>query len=307
MAKKPKPNIYVPAVTNELKGVAVGFIIWGLLLLISISAYAFMLNNERNENNKFTTDTLANVTEPCTLETTVHFDNEPIDFIIKSPSGTRYAPDGCDGYVIDMERKTITMKVHTDETGSWTVDYNKKSNLTLDIGAEQNPKEELYITRVMLNTEQNLFNFMVKYDSDDFFDIPLHAIAQLTSPSLNKTITLFDNTVAINEQNRVTLTENQIPYADDWILEIKTYEDLNVDRYHPDESDEDIPSDTFTTDDEGQTLHSIDDMEPTPEPTTNPLDNHVDGLNVSTYEGSVELEFMRTHISIQPPNHDTAY
>ena len=309
MRKKQRPNIYVPAVTNELKGLAVGFIIWGLLLFAAISAYAFMLNAERLENDKFQTDQLDNVTGECLLKTIVHFDKEPVDFVIKSPTGTRYSSDGCDGYVVDMDLKTITMSVHTKDTGTWTIDYNQKSNKSLQIGTEQEDPEELYITRVILNHEQKLFSFMVCYDSTEFFDIPMRALAQMTSPSRNQTLTLFDDAVEVNEQNRVELTDNQIPYADDWILTISTYEDLSVSRYTPDESDDDSSSNPYRDDgDEGQTLHSIDDMpviEPTPTP--NPLVNHVDGLNVSTYDGPTDLKYVRTNISIKETDHDTTY
>lgn len=272
--KKKKPNVYIPETASNLVSTAVGFIIWGVLLLIALSAYAFVLNNQRLENNKFFSEQLKNVTDTCTLETTVKYDVEPIDFVLVSPSGSRYAADGCDGYIIDKNQKTIKMTIHTKDTGTWKIDRNQKGNSQVFITTEQLPEEELYITRVSLIPDQKIFNFTVKFDSDKRFTQEIKAIATMKSDSLDVEFELFNDIVEVNRTNQIKLAENQIPYADDWQLTIETRAT-------------------------GNQLLNLQD------PLGNPSDT--EGLNVKTYTGNTEVLYRRNYISVKEEEHNTEY
>ena len=264
--KKAKPNVYIPETAANLISTATGFVLLGILLLVGLSVYAFKLNSDRTANNKFYTEPLKNITDECTMEVTVKYDVEPIDFVIISPNGSRYAADGCDSYIIDENQKTIKMVVHTKDTGSWTIDKNLKSNNIINITTEQLPFEELYITRVSLIPDQNLFSFTVKLDSDKRFTQELQAVAILESKSLGQEIELYNDTIEINRPTSVTLLENQIPYADDWELTI----------------------DTRSTGNQTE------------------LNQHVDGLNIKTYTGNTNLLYRRNGIVVKKEEHDTA-
>lgn len=264
--KKAKPNVYIPETAANLISTATGFVLLGILLLVGLSVYAFKLNSDRTANNKFYTEPLKNITDECTMEVTVKYDVEPIDFVIISPNGSRYAADGCDSYIIDENQKTIKMVVHTKDTGSWTIDKNLKSNNIINITTEQLPFEELYITRVSLIPDQNLFSFTVKLDSDKRFTQELQAVAILESKSLEQEIELYNDTIEINRPTSVTLLENQIPYADDWELTI----------------------DTRSTGNQTE------------------LNQPVDGLNVKTYTGNTNLLYRRNGIVVKKEEHNTA-
>lgn len=263
---KKKPNVYIPVMASNLLGTAAGFVVWGVLIMLAVSVYAFKLNSDRAENNKFFTEPLKNITDECTMEVTVRYDVEPIDFVLISPRGSRYAADGSDSYIVDTNQKSIKMVVHTQDTGAWSIDRNQKSNNVVDVSTEQLPFEELYITRVSLIPDQNLFAFTVKLDSDKRFTQELNATATLESKSLGEELELYDGTIELNRPTSVKLLDGQIPYADDWELVIETH----------------------ATGAQAS------------------LDQPVDGLNVKTYTGNTNLLYRRNGIVVKKEDHDTA-
>ena len=89
----------------------------------------------------------------------IHYDREPVDVTLITPSGKKLKPQYADIYEIDYDTKTITIMEDSNESGLWTIELNKKSNIQVTYSFITKPSDTLYIKNAEItdiNGEQYL-------------------------------------------------------------------------------------------------------------------------------------------------------
>ena len=115
-----KPN------TRHTGILSIFFFSVGILLFIASVIAGYLLSDQRLARESFTSHDLYTMDAPGTLEITIQFDKEPVDFVLVSPSGERFPSDSLDD--LEETNDTLSVSLETQDTGPWTIEYNQKSN-----------------------------------------------------------------------------------------------------------------------------------------------------------------------------------
>ena len=123
-----KPN------TRHTGILSIFFFSVGILLFIASVITGYLLSDQRLARESFTSHDLYTMDAPGTLEITIQFDKEPVDFVLVSPSGERFPSDSFED--LEETNDTLSVSLETQDTGPWTIEYNQKSNNTVTVTAD---------------------------------------------------------------------------------------------------------------------------------------------------------------------------
>lgn len=123
-----KPN------TRHTGILSIFFFSVGILLFIASIIAGYLLSDQRLARESFTSHDLYTMDAPGTLEITIQFDKEPVDFVLVSPSGERFPSDSFED--LEETNDTLSVSLETQDTGPWTIEYNQKSNNAVTVTAD---------------------------------------------------------------------------------------------------------------------------------------------------------------------------
>lgn len=116
-----KPN------TRHTGILSIFFFSVGILLFIASVIAGYLLSDQRLARESFTSHDLYTMDAPGTLEITIQFDKEPIDFVLVSPSGERFPSDSFED--LEETNDTLSVSLETQDTGPWTIEYNQNPTM----------------------------------------------------------------------------------------------------------------------------------------------------------------------------------
>ena len=108
-------------------------IVFGITLIaaVGIILYMNMMNSNSSAKNEMIAYKLGDMNKKGQVGVELKYDIIPPDVILQSPSGTMFTEKSAKSYTLDEENKTITVIADKEETGMWSVSFNKKDNLNI--------------------------------------------------------------------------------------------------------------------------------------------------------------------------------
>lgn len=129
-------------------------IIIALIVMINIALLILWLQtlNLINDKNTQKTYNLGRITQYGYVGAILHYDTEPMEISLVSPSKKEIKSEMMDIYNIDKKTKTITALYDTKELGTWKIRINEKSNNVIKYEFIQRPSNVIHLTEVNITT-----------------------------------------------------------------------------------------------------------------------------------------------------------
>lgn len=222
MRKRPrklydKLGNYVPN-TGKAKTAAVGLAVTAFSVFLCFIALAFFLNWQAARRYDMREQFLLSTERPCTIEISIAFDREPIDFNIVTPTGEWKGTADFTSYEITDNQINATLV--TDLQGDWMIRYNIKSNRNTDISVTEKDIERLYIKdfNIEVNGEVLTLSFTPAFGDLSDQTTQLTCSAVLIS-GVDRYI-LYDGNMTLNvhASMKYTVDPQVIAAHDDWML-----------------------------------------------------------------------------------------
>lgn len=191
---------------NRQGAKALPFILGGILLFLVFAGIALHAHNDRTGRETFRTEYLRTIEEAGTLDIVFTHEKEPIDIILLSPDGNRYAEEDVEriGYYDQTDTKT-TISLYTDALGDWYVEYTSKSNDDIKVEGTWTPGAGMQITNTSVRQTENRLWFYytpVFHGATDPSE-PTDLRAYITLENGQKTVTLYNGSIVLNQEQEL--------------------------------------------------------------------------------------------------------
>lgn len=198
-------------------------ILFATVLLALFLYFAYQMADIRDKHTIMQSMTLCEVTEPCTIQTTVTFDNEPIEIQLITPSGKHYAEAEFNTYEITDNK--IICTVNTDEIGEWKVEYNNLTNTDVKITYDLLPPNQLYFENVKINNDAKNFTVSLKtiYQDQSDKNTKVNCLIRMSSDTKNKSVAIYDAEIPINQELTLECNTSNLVTGTNWQFSIQTY------------------------------------------------------------------------------------
>lgn len=220
-----RPDYYRPK-DGPIKLLAV---LLGVLSLTAFALFAFGAQTaslSRQSRQDMQTKPLATVEQPCQLELTVEYDKEPIDAVLISPSGIRFAKEDLSAYA--DTGTSLKLNLVTEETGDWQIEYNQKSNRDLNLTVNQSYADQIFLRDLETWTSPaagDLYlQFTPLYQDGSDTETTIHCSITAEQFSMSHSALVYNGTLPVNKQAKIQLDMKSLP-SDQYRLWIHTSSD----------------------------------------------------------------------------------
>lgn len=216
MAKNDKPISF---------GMIYGAICAGILIISGVIVLNSIYQQHRSDKQMHAY-VLGEATSCGYIGVKITYDIEPVDVILYSPDGQKFAPDTMASnvqYNVDEKHHTVTLLADSDKLGIWSAEFNTKKNKKIDYCLIQTPSDTLYMTPAVLYTG-NDGAYHVKFSTS--MSAKEHDTARC-SMILEKTsfsYCISDTTINLNEETDIPITFPDHVFTDeDYTLKVSVY------------------------------------------------------------------------------------
>ena len=118
----------------------------GSLIVFGIVALMIMISYT-SDKNAMQSYIVGEATKKGYIGVKITYDKEPVDVILCDPEGHKYRTDSQNVYYeIKDDEKTVVLLADSDVLGTWSVQFNTKSNKNINYCMIETPSETLYIS-----------------------------------------------------------------------------------------------------------------------------------------------------------------
>lgn len=144
-----------------------------LIIVFVITAFAAIImcvttniNNSVSTKNEMISYSLGNAIHGGRVGVQLKYNVSPPDLVLQSPKGTMYNKTSAESYEIDTENKTITIFAISDETGIWSISFNKKDNTEISYEMLLSSIAGLTLTETDIIRLEDTYYLGFKYKAD---------------------------------------------------------------------------------------------------------------------------------------------
>jgi hypothetical protein len=197
------------------------------IIVIGVIALILWYNPERGKNN-MNSYVLGEATQCGYIGVKIAYDKEPVDVRLYSPDGRQYTKDSPDvSYDVSENENYLTLLADSDELGMWSVEFNTKTNKSIDYTLIQEPSETLYLSHPSLYADEEGYHHLVFSTSiSDTENVTAKCSLILNKPSFS--YQLYFEDVELNKEVDIRLEFPKHVFTDeDYTMKINVSTDDN--------------------------------------------------------------------------------
>lgn len=189
-------------------------VVLGLAIFAGFAWMALKASDKRMANRAMVTDFLCETQIPCRLILTAEYDSEPMDLALVSPKGESYGPAQADVYN-DNGSGLITMELLTQESGSWNIKYNQKTNNSISFHVRQEYAKQVFLTvsepEVKQATKRTYLTVTPQFEDGSDTKTKIMCNVTLTNISASSGKVVYSGQISLNRSTRVQLDIGALP------------------------------------------------------------------------------------------------
>lgn len=186
-------------------GMVYGAICAGIVLVVGMIILHSVLQ-QRQSDNKMHAYVLGEAESCGYIGVKIAYDLEPVDVLLYSPDGQKFAPGAMNVYYkVDEDEHTVTLMADSDKLGIWSAEFNTKKNKKIDYCFVQTPSDTLYMNNPVLYIGDDggyHVKFTTSVSSKDYDEVRCSIMLEKTSFSYCVT----DVKIPTNEEVDIPLT-----------------------------------------------------------------------------------------------------
>lgn len=194
-------------------------------VLIVLTIYGliwFSIKTKTDAQNKLQEIGTVTIEYPSELTFTLEYDTEPVDLMFTSPSGQEYKSTDENANFTLQENQSETFTIATDEIGTWSFSYNKKTNQDCQPHATVTPLNQVYLWDTAIDqtpTELTITTTPI-YGNQEKHNYYVDITVQVTSKTTKQSCILSSALTSVNTPITLSCVTSGLRYADDWVITI---------------------------------------------------------------------------------------
>lgn len=199
----------------HLSAPLVGFAICvGVLLVLGLVAVWSVLSDHTKKNN-MNRYVLGEATDCGYIGIRLTYDKEPVDVKISDPYGRTYSVHLDDAlYELNENEKTIILLADSDKLGTWSAEFNTKSNKNIQYSMVQTPSETLYIVSPTVYQSEN-GNYYLKFTATLYDAEETTADCNLTLSKSSFSYGMEKTEISLNQETNLLLSFPDHAFTDE--------------------------------------------------------------------------------------------